>query len=237
MSTEKVLAAYEALAEGYGRLIDHKPHNAFYDRPNTLSLFPDVAGLSILDAGCGPGKYSELLLAKGAKVTGFDLSPRMVQAAKDRNGEAAHVFVHDMQAPLTMFSDASFDIVLCALSLDYVRDWRPTLLEFARVLEPRGLLILSVSHPFFDYGYFRSRDYFAVEEVSSVWKGFGRPVTVTSHRRSLGDCLLPITDCGFQIDRLLEPRPTPEFEQADPRHFHELNAFPSFLCIRASKRA
>jgi SAM-dependent methyltransferase len=237
MPADEVLAAYETLAESYARLIDHKPHNAFYDRPNTLSLFPEVAGLSVLDAGCGPGKYSEILLARGAKVTGFDLSPRMVQAAKERNRAATHFFVHDMQAPLTMLGDASFDIVLCALSLDYVRDWKPTLLEFARVLRPKGLLILSISHPFFDYGYFRSRDYFAVEEVSSVWKGFGTPVRVNSYRRSLGDCLLALTEGGFQLDRLLEPRPTPEFERADPRHYRELNAFPSFLCLRACKRA
>ncbi|WP_279387450.1 hypothetical protein [Rubrobacter taiwanensis] len=30
-----------------------------YERPATLSLLPDVAGKRVLDAGCGPGVYSE----------------------------------------------------------------------------------------------------------------------------------------------------------------------------------
>lgn len=39
MNSDKIRQAYEKLAESYSRLIDHKPHNAFYDRPNTLSLW------------------------------------------------------------------------------------------------------------------------------------------------------------------------------------------------------
>jgi hypothetical protein len=38
------------MAEKYNELIDHKPHHAYYDRPNTLQLLPDVKGKIILDA-------------------------------------------------------------------------------------------------------------------------------------------------------------------------------------------
>jgi SAM-dependent methyltransferase len=68
--TNKIIAAYEGMAEGYHRLIDHKSHNAYYDRPNTLSLIPEPAGKAILDAACGPGKYAEILLSRGAAVDG-----------------------------------------------------------------------------------------------------------------------------------------------------------------------
>lgn len=43
----KIIAAYGEMAEGYHLMIDHKPHNAYHDRPNTLSLIPEPAGRGI----------------------------------------------------------------------------------------------------------------------------------------------------------------------------------------------
>ena len=48
------LDAYETLAEAYAAVVDTKPHNAYYERPATLSLLPEVRGKRVLDAGCGP---------------------------------------------------------------------------------------------------------------------------------------------------------------------------------------
>lgn len=39
----KIVAAYGRMSGGYHRVIGHKPHNACYDRPNTLSLIPEPA--------------------------------------------------------------------------------------------------------------------------------------------------------------------------------------------------
>lgn len=236
MSKDKIIAAYEALADSYNRLIEHKPHNAYYDRPNTLALIPEIPGKAILDAGCGPGKYAEILLAGGASVTGFDISPRMIELARARNPDAGAFFVHDLAEPLHTLPDGAFDTVLCALALHYLPDWTPAIREFRRVLKPGGYLVLSFEHPFFEYNFFQSTQYFQTEAVSCTWKGFGTPVEVHSYRRPLHACIAPLTDNGFYIDRLVEPKPTPEFEQYDPRHFKELNEFPSFMCLRAIKR-
>ncbi len=234
---QKIVAAYETMAVRYNELIEHKPHNAYYDRPNTLALLPEsVNGMSILDAACGPGKYAEILLSRGANVTGFDLSPTMVQLAKERNPERGQFFLHDFSQPLEMFDNESFDVVLCALALHYIPNWEPTIREFCRVLKPNGHLVISIEHPFFEYTYFNSQKYFEVEHVTCTWKGFGRPVEVNSYRRSLHDCIAPLTGNGFYIDQLVEPKPVPEFEALDPKHFKELNNFPAFLCIRAVKR-
>ncbi len=233
---EKIIAAYEEMAEGYHRLIDHKPHNAYYDRPNTLSLIPEPAGKSILDAACGPGKYAEILLSRGADVTGFDVSPRMVAFAQERNQHAGTFFVHDLSEPLARLADASFDVVLCALALHYLPDWTPTIREFRRVLKPEGHLVISIEHPFFEFNYFKSTQYFAVEPVKCTWNGFGKPVEVNSYRRPLQDCITPLVSNGFYIDALLEPRPVAEFEKLDPDHFKELNQFPAFMCIRAIRQ-
>lgn len=232
----KIVDAYETLAENYDRLIDSKPHNAHYDRPNTLALLPDVHGKSVLDVACGPGKYAEEILARGAIVRGFDISPKMIQLARKRNGDQGDFFVHDFSQPFHMLEDQSFDLVLCALAMHYIEDWTVTIKEFHRVLKPRGMVVLSIEHPFFEYNFFGSEAYFSVEQVRCTWKGFGIPVEVNSYRRSLQDCINPLTDHGFYIDKIVEPRPTPEFARLDPKHYRELNQFPAFMCIRAVKR-
>jgi ubiquinone/menaquinone biosynthesis C-methylase UbiE len=233
---KKVLNAYEQMAVSYDRMIDFKPHNAHYDRPNTLSMMEEVEGKLILDAACGPGKYAEILIEKGAKVVGFDLSPKMVELARKRNGDKGEFFVQDMTLPLDSFEDEKFDFVLCALALHYIEDWHFVMGQFNKKLKSSGQLILSIEHPFFNYLYHKSDRYFEIEPVSAVWKGFGTPVEVSGYRRSLGYGLSAITDSGFYIDKIFEPRPTAEFEKLDPRHFKELNEFPSFLCIRAVKK-
>ena len=233
---DRIRATYDSLAEAYDRLIDHKPHNAYYDRPNTLALLPEVKGKRVLDAACGPGKYAEILLDRGATVTGFDLSPEMVSRARLRNPESGEFYVQDLAEPFDRCADASFDIVLCALALHYLPDWTPAVREFSRVLVPGGTLVISVEHPFFEYGYFKSENYFAVEPVQATWKGFGAPHVVDSYRRSLQDCLQPLLENGFYLDALVEPRPVPEMEERDPEHFAELNAFPAFMCLRGVKR-
>lgn len=234
---EKIKQAYEKLADRYNALIDHKPHNAYYDRPNTLGLIGNVKGKNVLDAACGPGKYAEVLIDQGAEVTAFDLSPKMIENAKTRNPKHGTFFVHDLEKPFDSLPNETFDIVLCALAMHYVENWDLTIREFYRVLKPTGKLIISVEHPFFEHIYFKSKKYFDVESVKCTWNGFGRPVEINSYRRPLQDCLNPLLENGFILDKLLEPKPVEAFEALDSKHFKELNSFPAFMCIRAIKKA
>lgn len=230
------LDAYETLAEAFASVVDTKPHNAYYERPATLSLLPEVTGKRVLDAACGPGVHSEWLIARGAEVVGVDASQKMIELAKRRLGERADVRYADLRKPLTFLESESFDIVLSPLTMEYIEDWLSTFKEFYRVLRPGGYFILSVSHPFSDYTYFKSNNYFETELVGSVWKGFDEVrVHMPSFRRSLEATLNPIIDAGFRLEKILEPRPTEEFKQADPKDYEKLLQQPVFLCIRARK--
>lgn len=226
---------YDKLAKDYSEKIDVKPHNAFYDRPNTLSLLPaDIKNKCILDAGCGPGKYAEILLGKGAEVIGVDLSSNMIEEARRRNKGKGEFLVHDLSTPLP-FSDQAFDIVICPLVLEYIYDWDPVFKEFNRVLKSSGIFVFSVTHPFFDYQYYKSNNYFEIEKVSATWRGFGEPIEMGSYRRSFMDCVAPLLSNGFTLTKLVEPVPLAEFEQHDAKHYRELMRFPTFLHIRALK--
>lgn len=234
MDQEKIRAVYEQMAMAYDACIDTKSYNAYYDRPNTLALLGAVQGLSILDAGCGPGKYAQILLAAGATVTAFDHSTEMVRLARARNKGKGDFFVHNMAQPLEQLETDSFDKIVCAMALHYLEDWTVPLQEFARVLKPQGQLIFSTGHPFSEYKWTTSSNYFEVEAVSNYWKSFD--LTVHSYRRSLQEIIKPILANGFYVDELLEYQPTPAFEAVDPINYKRLQQFPDFIGIRAILR-
>jgi SAM-dependent methyltransferase len=229
------LEAYERLADDFAALVETKAHNAYYERPATLSLLPDVAGRRVLDAGCGPGVYAEWLLAHGADVVCLDVSPRMVAITKERLGGRATVLRADLDRSLDFLDDASFDVVLAALVVDYVRDWRSLFKEFHRLLGPGGAFVFSLEHPFSDFLARRMTDYFETEVVECTWRGFRNPVPVRSLRRPLGELVASLVESGFTIDRFLEPLPTDEFKTADPEEYDKLMHRPGFLCVRVTK--
>lgn len=225
--------AYQKLADSYAALIDTKPHNAYCERPAMVALWPDLAGKRVLDAGCGPGKYFELLAARGALVTGIDVSDRMIELARQRLGPEADLRIVDLSQPLEMFPDTYFDFVNAPLCLDYIEDWKAVFKEFRRILKPSGLLQFSCGHPATDADLHQTRKYYQVEEVEYVWKGFETPVLMPSFRRPLQEILMPLIEEGFQILKLVEPMPTEEFRAADPRRYQILMHRPAFLCIQA----
>jgi SAM-dependent methyltransferase len=230
-------AAYEALAEPFAAHVDTKPHNAYYERPATLSLLPNVRGKRVLDAGCGPGAYAQWLVAHGADVVGVDASATMIRLARRRLGTRAQFWEADLDSPLDFLSAASFDVVLSTLALDYVKPWERIFREFYRVLHHPGYLIFSVSHPFADFQRHQTGSYFRTELVEDEFRGFGTPVRVPSYRRPLSALVNPLLEAGFTLERIVEPTPTEEFARHDPKDYAELSRQPGFLCVRAMTKA
>jgi len=232
---------YEQFARRYAERALTKPHNALYERPATLSLLPDVGGRRVLDAGCGPGIYAEELVRRGANVVAVDVTPEMIELARKRLGTRARTLRADLEHPLDFAGDAEFDVVLCALMLDYVEDWAPLFAEFFRVLVPGGTLVYSHGHPMSDYRLVRDRcdpdaKYFEVEPFALEWSGFGEPhPLVRSFRRPLSAMLNPLIDAGFAVDRVLEPLPVEECRRVAPDEYEQLASEPCFLCVRARK--
>jgi SAM-dependent methyltransferase len=230
--------AYDLLAEAYAARVETKAHNAFYDRPAMFALLPLVAGKCVLDAGCGPGIYAEWLVNHGAEVVGLDVSPKMVELARRRLQEKARVIQADLGQPLDFLESNSFDLIVSALALDYVRDWNGVFKEFFRVLREPGYFVFSVSHPSDEfYDHHPQGNYFDIEQVQMEfnWPDDGVRVQVPYYRRPLSAMLDPLLDAGFILERLVEPQPTSEFEKEDPADYVKLMKQPGFICFRARK--
>lgn len=141
------------LAEGYAKWAPDYDEEANpllpLEEPVVLEVLGDVAGLEVLDAACGTGRYTFLLADRGARVTGIDASEEMLAHARrkaDELGLAVDLRLGDVAR--LPFSDGSFDLAICALAFCHWADIRPAIAELARVLRPGGRLIVSDFHPF-----------------------------------------------------------------------------------------
>ena len=229
------LAAYDALAERYAAIAETKAENGYNEHPAIRNVIGDVAGLHILDAGCGPGFLSRDLLYKGAaSATAFDVSPNMVEIAKRTTADRAKCFVSDLARPLTNLADQSFDLVVSSLAIDYVRDWSVPLSEFRRLLKPQGRLVMTVQHPMGAYEWYQPPSAFGVHLCSAVWKGFGgEPVEVHDYYRSFDEIVNPILSAGFQLRGIHETKPAEELKALNPRKYEQNSCFPTFMVLDA----
>jgi SAM-dependent methyltransferase len=222
---------YEGKARQYAEAVDTKPWNAHFERPAVVSLLPPLKNKIVFDAGCGSGWYAEYLLHHGAKVVACDFNAEFVNLAGARVGKHARVLQADLAEPLDFARDGEFDLVICALVLHYLKEWQPTLCEFHRVLRPRGTLVFSTHHPFNDWQYFKTEDYFAVDLLEDEWD-IGK---ITFYRRPLTAMSRDLESAGFAIERILEPQPAKAFRRLDAKSYERHMKHPLFLAIRARK--
>jgi demethylmenaquinone methyltransferase/2-methoxy-6-polyprenyl-1,4-benzoquinol methylase len=99
------------------------------------------SGAAALDLACGTGDIACALARRGARVTGLDLTHRMLQLAQVRrcSGQPLRFVTGDMMA--LPFADASFDLVTTGYGIRNVPRIDPALSEIRRVLRPGGLFL------------------------------------------------------------------------------------------------
>jgi SAM-dependent methyltransferase len=100
------------------------------------------AGRDVLDVGCNTGYGTVRLVPVARSVTGVDVSPAAVAAARTREGGEAATFevIDGLGLP---FPDDSFDLVTSFQVVEHVLDPVPYLQEIRRVLRPGGIAILT----------------------------------------------------------------------------------------------
>jgi ubiquinone/menaquinone biosynthesis C-methylase UbiE len=105
-------------------------------------------GMRVLDIATGTGLASEAALrvvGPSGHVTAADLSPAMVEKARDRLAQAKNTSVAVEDGQALSFLDESFDAVVCSLGLMFFPEPLRGLAEFRRVLCPGGRAAVSVN--------------------------------------------------------------------------------------------
>jgi 2-polyprenyl-3-methyl-5-hydroxy-6-metoxy-1,4-benzoquinol methylase len=108
----------------------------------------ELKGRTWIDAGCGTGALSRLLAERGCAVTGVDASDEMLAVAgrstSASSASGSLVFQRIESIEQLPSANQSCDGLLCASVLEYTPAPETCLAEFARVIHPDGLLLLSV---------------------------------------------------------------------------------------------
>jgi ubiquinone/menaquinone biosynthesis C-methylase UbiE len=106
-----------------------------------LGLAGFAPGQSFLDFRCGNGVAAIRLASKlGLKVTGIDVDPAQIEAAREKSGETPIRFFSADGTQLP-FDDNEFDFVGAHMVTHHIPDWQNALRQMLRVLKPNGCLI------------------------------------------------------------------------------------------------
>ena len=124
-------------------------HGSF--TPGRIAYFRDVlarqpgsglAGLPVLDIGCGGGFLAEEFAALGCRVTGVDPSPASISAARAHGAGRGLLIDYRVGVGEELpVPDAAFGVACCCDVLEHVSDVDRVISETARVLEPGGLYL------------------------------------------------------------------------------------------------
>jgi SAM-dependent methyltransferase len=135
---ELVRRQYESEA---GLAVRRDAHARFREGPSAFETALDAViearPRRVLEVGCGMGEFAERLERESsAEVVATDLSPRMVEVAKERGVDARVADVQELP-----FGDGEFDCVVANAMLYHVVDLDRALGELARMLQPGGRLV------------------------------------------------------------------------------------------------
>ncbi len=137
--------AYERLAPFYDELTREHDYDSWTAYLEDAAVRAGLRGRALLDAACGTGKSFIPLLRRGYDVTAFDLSPGMVERAREKAPEA-NVFVEDLR---TLGAVGSFDLITCLDdSLNYLTETGEldvAVAALAANLGPDGVLVFDLN--------------------------------------------------------------------------------------------
>ncbi len=218
------------------------PARRYILNPVLFELLGEVAGRSVLDAGCGTGYLCRMLAQRGAQVTGVEPAEALFAYAVERE-QKERLGITYVQQDLSLFSldKPIFDIVVANMVFMDIPDYEPAMLNCITVLKPGGHFLFSLLHPCFDEvdhpdfekgysakGYIRVDKYlheFVVEQLVGYY--IHRPLSVY---------LNLVIDAGCVIRKVIEPTLTPEGVAALGHKDRNLN-IPNFIVISAQRES
>ncbi|OQA48135.1 MAG: Phthiotriol/phenolphthiotriol dimycocerosates methyltransferase [Firmicutes bacterium ADurb.Bin300] len=230
--------------DGYKKLRDNPfSANILEEKPALFSLAPDLKDKAVLDLGCGYGENCEEFLRLGAKrVAGVDISEKMLDIAKIENPGVE--FINADMSDLSFVKD-KYDVVFSSLAVHYVENFSLFVEQIFNILTPGGYFIFSQESPLTtapidgakwvkdengNVSHYRLTDYSRSGKRSTSWIVDG----VVKYHRTFSDIINALCDAGFVIEKALEPIPTQETINRDPKWEKDLHK-PNFLLIKAKK--
>lgn len=209
--------------------------------PVMAELLGPLAGLRLLDLGCGDAALGRRALQEGAaSYLGVDGSANMVASARQMlvgtSGRIEQASLVDWQPP-----PGDFDLVCSRLALHYLPELAPVFQRVHAALRPGGRFVYSVEHPVLTSCQRDGRDAVVVDDW--VVDDYFRPgprltrwlgAEVLKYHRTVEDHFRALQDAGFVVEQLRESRPQAQHFH-DPVFFERRLRYPLFLFLAARK--
>lgn len=166
-------------------------------------LPPPPRGLT-LDVGCGEGRLTRELTTRGYDVAGFDASEMLIEEARAADPSGRYEVAQIDALPV---ADGAAELAVCVNVLPHIDDLAAAAGELARVVAPRGALLIGTIHPIAhagthdeESGELRIRDYYDREpEVVPLGEH-----KVHHQRRTIEEYLRTFLAAGFSLADLRE---------------------------------
>jgi SAM-dependent methyltransferase len=211
--------------------------------PAIRALVPDLAGMRVVDLGCGFGWFSRWAREHGAAhVLGLDISQNMIARAKaDTADPAIDYAIADLER--LDLPEALFNFAYSSLALHYIENLDRLVKTVYRSLVPGSRFIFTIEHPIYmaptrpgwslDSEGHRTwpLDRYLVEGPRTTdWLAKG----VIKQHRTMGTTLNFLIDAGFTIRHVQEWKPTPDQIAANADLAVELER-PMILLVAAQR--
>lgn len=211
-------------------------HDAYwYYRESFFDRIVPPPGRWTVEIGCGEGRVTRDLTGRGHRVVSLDGSQTLVAQASAVDPAGRYALADAIALPL---ATGSAELVIAYNSLMDFDDMPGAVREMGRVLRRGGALCICVTHPLFDTGVFEGegpdapyllRDsYFGSRPFDQTVERDGLTMRFRGWSRSLEEYLSALTEAGFVVDALREPKPEPGLHDAA-----RWQRFPMFLQLRA----
>ena len=135
------------------------------DQQVTREALANLHFNSILEIGCGTGKNTAFLAQIGDSVHALDFSQGMIEKAREKVQAQNVIFSIADITKKWPGNDREFDLIVCNLVLEHIRDLAFIFSEAARVLQNKGSFFVNELHPFKQYEGGQARFYSGSETI------------------------------------------------------------------------
>lgn len=180
-----------------------------------LALLPDVDGRRALDVGCGGGENCIAISKRGAEVVGLEPAHSFFEVAERATADRQNIVVLNRPwGDEQCHREEPFHLVMFIGSSEYFALDNQFFHRLNRHTRVGSFTILARIHPFWsalflhECGEVDVRNYYTQGRTDAIQYGHGQHVMQRYHY-SLEYMVSGFAEAGWQLDRILEPRPVP----------------------------
>lgn len=234
--------AWEQEAQSWVQWARKPGHDSYwkFHRDQFLELLPP-AGKHTIDIGCGEGRLSRHLKELGHRVTSFDSSITMIDAAQKEDPTGSYAVAKANALPL---ANASADLAIAFMVFQDVDDLSASVRELGRILTNGGRACVAIVHPLNSAGTFDERradsefrikqTYLGEFRYCNVFERDGMKMKFHSVHRSIEQFSREFERASLCIEAIRE-HPVPDSRCADSPETKRWQRVPLFLHFRLVK--